>query len=198
MAHSWAFLSLRSYPPQRFSFGLKMPSSLHTALPRAQAQQRLPLSLSTAIAGRACPSWVPHSDPPHPPGFASGASAPIKRRNAAHPAPRNSLSRFHFQLNRTALFVGSNGRSRITAEESAQQMLAPLLIYIVLTIVGLLAFWGLIRIMRGSGVASPPVLAYFVLFFTLGGWAQVLLTAAYWDWSGLASTTTMTTISAIP
>jgi hypothetical protein len=36
-------------------------------------------------------------------------------------------------------------------------------------------------------VVSPPAVPFFVLFFTLGGWLLVLLTAWFWEWSGLAS-----------
>jgi hypothetical protein len=36
-------------------------------------------------------------------------------------------------------------------------------------------------------VVSPPVVPFFVLFFTLGGWLLVLLTAWFSEWSGLAS-----------
>lgn len=37
------------------------------------------------------------------------------------------------------------------------------------------------------GVVAPPVIPFLVLFFTLGGWLQVLLTAQFWEWSGMAS-----------
>jgi hypothetical protein len=54
-------------------------------------------------------------------------------------------------------------------------------------IIGLLSFWALIRKMRSEDVVSPPVIPFFILFFTFGGWLQVLLTAWLWEWSGLAS-----------
>jgi len=66
-------------------------------------------------------------------------------------------------------------------------MLVPFSIYILMPIIGLLAFWALIRKMRSEGVVSPPEIPFFILFFTFGGWLQVLLTAWLWEWSGLAS-----------
>ena len=66
-------------------------------------------------------------------------------------------------------------------------MLGPLAIYIFLPALGLAAYLVLIWHMRRIGVVSPPTLAYFILFFTLGGWCQVLLTAWFWEWSGMAS-----------
>jgi hypothetical protein len=66
-------------------------------------------------------------------------------------------------------------------------VMAFLAIYIFLPALGVAVYLFLIRHMRRIGVASPPALAYFILFFTLGGWLQVLLTAWLWEWSGLAS-----------
>ena len=66
-------------------------------------------------------------------------------------------------------------------------MLAPAAIYILLPIVGIVAYCALIQRMRLTGVPSPPVFPFFILFFTFGGWLQVLLTAQFWEWSGMAS-----------
>lgn len=66
-------------------------------------------------------------------------------------------------------------------------MVVPISIYVLTPIMGLLAFWALIRKMRSEGVVSPPEIHFLVLFFTLGGWLLVLLTAWFWEWSGLAS-----------
>jgi hypothetical protein len=60
-------------------------------------------------------------------------------------------------------------------------------IYILVPITGALAFLALIRKMRSKGVVSPPEIPMFILFFTFGGWLEVLLTAWLWEWSGLAS-----------
>ena len=66
-------------------------------------------------------------------------------------------------------------------------MVAPFAIYIFLPALGVAVYLFLIQHMRRTGVASPPTIAYFLLFFTVGGWLQVLLTAWLWEWSGLAS-----------
>jgi hypothetical protein len=66
-------------------------------------------------------------------------------------------------------------------------MLVPIAIYIFLPILGIAGYWILVQWMRRAGVPLPPVIPFFVLFFTLGGWLQVLLTALLWEWSGLAS-----------
>ena len=44
-----------------------------------------------------------------------------------------------------------------------------------------------VRKMSAARIDSPPTVPFFVLFFTLGGWVLVLLTAWLWEWSGLAS-----------
>jgi hypothetical protein len=62
-----------------------------------------------------------------------------------------------------------------------------LFIYVVTPIVGLLAYWALLRKMRNVNVVSPPEIPFFILFFTLGGCLTVLLTVWFWEWSGLAS-----------
>jgi hypothetical protein len=66
-------------------------------------------------------------------------------------------------------------------------MLVPFAIYIVVPLLGLLAFVLLLRLMRRRNLSDPPAAAFFLLFFTLGGWLEVLLTAWLWEWSGMAS-----------
>ena len=68
-----------------------------------------------------------------------------------------------------------------------RSVLAPFAIYILLPALGVAVYLVLIWRMRRIGVPSPPRLAYFVLFFTVGGWLQVLLTVWLWEWSGMAS-----------
>lgn len=41
--------------------------------------------------------------------------------------------------------------------------------------------------MKREDIQSPPILAFFVLFATCGGWLVVLLTDLFWKWSGMAS-----------
>lgn len=66
-------------------------------------------------------------------------------------------------------------------------MLAPVVIYVFLPIIGTVSYWALAQWMRRKGVPSPPELAFVVLFFTWGGFLQVVLTAWFWEWSGMAS-----------
>jgi hypothetical protein len=86
----------------------------------------------------------------------------------------------------------------LVQRKTDHQMFAPLFIYILVPIIGVLAFWLLIRKMRGKGVVSPPEIPFFILFFTFGGWLQVLLTAWLWEWSGLASIGTLYLILIAP
>ena len=61
------------------------------------------------------------------------------------------------------------------------------LIHLVLPLVGLKIYLWLCQRMKGEGVVSPPILAYFILFFTYGGLIQLILTTLFWYWSGMAS-----------
>jgi hypothetical protein len=60
-------------------------------------------------------------------------------------------------------------------------------IYIVMPLLGLLAYAMLLRKMRSARIVLPPTIPFFILFFTLGGWLLVLLTVWIWEWSGMAS-----------
>ncbi|HEY1792853.1 MAG TPA: hypothetical protein VGG34_08035 [Opitutaceae bacterium] len=53
--------------------------------------------------------------------------------------------------------------------------------------VGIVLFILLCRRMKRSAILSPPFLTFFVLFFCIGGWLMVGLTALFWEWSGMAS-----------
>jgi hypothetical protein len=61
------------------------------------------------------------------------------------------------------------------------------LIYLVFPLVGLKCYLWLCQRMKDNGVASPPIWAYFILFFTYGGLIQIILTKLFWVWSGLAT-----------
>jgi hypothetical protein len=41
--------------------------------------------------------------------------------------------------------------------------------------------------MHSRDIPEPPYITYFFLFFVLGGWLMILLTALFWSWSGMAS-----------
>ena len=58
---------------------------------------------------------------------------------------------------------------------------------LVVPLLGVVVFGLLCRWMCRARVPSPPFLSYFILFATFGGWLVVLLTALFWEWSGMAS-----------
>jgi len=60
-------------------------------------------------------------------------------------------------------------------------------IHLLVPLLGVAAFLLLCRRMRRAQIPSPPFFSYFVLFGTFGGWLLVLLTALFWEWSGMAS-----------
>jgi hypothetical protein len=57
----------------------------------------------------------------------------------------------------------------------------------VVPLLGVIVFVLLCRWMWRAQVQSPPFLSYFILFATFGGWLMILLTALFWEWSGMAS-----------
>jgi hypothetical protein len=58
---------------------------------------------------------------------------------------------------------------------------------LVVPFLGVIAFAFLCRWMLRAQIKSPPFFSYFILFATFGGWLMVLLTALFWEWSGMAS-----------
>lgn len=60
-------------------------------------------------------------------------------------------------------------------------------IHLLVPLLGVAAFFLLCRRMWRAQIPSPPFFSYFVLFGTFGGWLLVLLTALFWEWSGMAS-----------
>jgi hypothetical protein len=62
-----------------------------------------------------------------------------------------------------------------------------IVVNIFVPLLGLIAFVLLCRRMRQTNVESPPFFYFFILFATYGGWLMVLLTALFWEWSGMAS-----------
>ena len=60
-------------------------------------------------------------------------------------------------------------------------------IFVVTPLPGVATYAMLLRKMVAARIDSPPTVPFSVLFFTLGGWVLVLLTAWLWEWSGLAS-----------
>lgn len=60
-------------------------------------------------------------------------------------------------------------------------------IHLLVPLAGVVAFGVLCRRMEQARIPSPPYLSWFVLFGSFGGWLLVVLTAMFWEWSGMAS-----------
>ncbi len=62
-----------------------------------------------------------------------------------------------------------------------------IIIYIILPFIGLVIFLRLRKKMENEKIMSPPILAYFIIFFNYGGLLTVVLTNYFLQWSGIAS-----------
>lgn len=69
----------------------------------------------------------------------------------------------------------------------SSHFIAGIAVNFLVPLLGLMMFLWLCRRMKRKAVQSPPILAFFVLFATCGGWLIVLLTDLFWKWSGMAS-----------
>jgi hypothetical protein len=67
------------------------------------------------------------------------------------------------------------------------QIAKALAIHIAVPLLGVVLFLLLCSRMKRAGVTAPPFVPWFILFFSIGGWLLVALTALYWEWSGMAS-----------
>ena len=67
------------------------------------------------------------------------------------------------------------------------KVLTAVAIHLLVPFVGAIAFLLLCRRMSRADISSPPYFSWFVLFGTFGGWLLVVLTALFWEWSGMAS-----------
>jgi hypothetical protein len=65
--------------------------------------------------------------------------------------------------------------------------MTPIAIYLLVPFAGTVAFLLLCRWMSRANIPSPPYFSCFVLFGTFGGWLLVVLTAEFWEWSGMAT-----------
>ncbi len=54
-------------------------------------------------------------------------------------------------------------------------------------LLGVIAFVLLCRWMRRLQIPSPPIISYFILFASFGGWLEIFLTELFWRWSAMAS-----------
>jgi hypothetical protein len=67
------------------------------------------------------------------------------------------------------------------------KVIAAVGVNLVVPFLGVTAFVLLCRWMWRAQIESPPFFSFFILFATFGGWLMVLLTALFWEWSGMAS-----------
>jgi hypothetical protein len=67
------------------------------------------------------------------------------------------------------------------------KIIAEVGVNLVTPFLGVVAFVLLCRWMWRARIESPPFLSWFILFATFGGWLMILLTALFWEWSGMAS-----------
>jgi hypothetical protein len=66
-------------------------------------------------------------------------------------------------------------------------ILIPVLIYLLVPTLGVVGYLWLCSAMARQNLIPPLAAHYFALFAFYGAWVVVLLTAAFWEWSGLAS-----------
>jgi hypothetical protein len=67
------------------------------------------------------------------------------------------------------------------------KIIAEIGVNILVPLLGVIVFVLLCRRMRRTHIPSPPFVQYFILFISYGGCLMVLLTALFWEWSGIAS-----------
>jgi hypothetical protein len=61
------------------------------------------------------------------------------------------------------------------------------LIHFIYPLIGVQLYLWLYQRMKAGNLESPPVIPYFILFFTYGGFFGIILTVLFWYWSGMAS-----------
>jgi TonB family protein len=111
----------------------------------------------------------------------------ISQPACADHAPCTPAEQLQWQL-------GSAGNRRNPSGGTTRRHLMPvsrimiaLGIHLIVPLLGIGAYVLLNRRMRRALVPSPPVVSYFILFATFGGWLLVVLTALFWVWSSMAS-----------
>lgn len=81
---------------------------------------------------------------------------------------------------------------------SLSEIIIAIAIHLLVPLLGIVAFLLLCHRMKRAQIPSPPFFPYFILFGTLGGWLLVLLTALFWQWSGMASIGVFSRVLAAP
>ena len=63
----------------------------------------------------------------------------------------------------------------------------PIVIYLVVPIVGILAYLKIYRDIERKEIPYAPYIPIFILFFAYGGWLVFILTALFWEMSGMSA-----------
>jgi hypothetical protein len=69
----------------------------------------------------------------------------------------------------------------------SSRLLIAIIIYFVTPIVGIYYYYRLYKKMVGEKIKNAPAIEFFILFATYGGVLITILTAVFWEWSGMAS-----------
>lgn len=69
------------------------------------------------------------------------------------------------------------------------KILIPISIYLILPLIGLLIYGVICLNLLLKKIPKPPVLSLFILFVHYGCYLQIILTALFWEWSGMVSLT---------
>lgn len=67
------------------------------------------------------------------------------------------------------------------------EIITVIIIHLLIPILGLLTYILLIRKIKKEKISNTPNIDLFLIFATYGGLLLVMLTAIFWEWSGMAS-----------
>ncbi len=67
------------------------------------------------------------------------------------------------------------------------ELVRGLVVHFIVPVIGVLLFIFLCHKIRKQNIPHPPIVPWFNLFFTYGGFTTVILTEFLWVWSGMAS-----------
>lgn len=78
------------------------------------------------------------------------------------------------------------------------ELIIALTIHLLLPLIGLYYFIRLRTRMKKEEIQNAPIIELFIIFATYGGLLLVILTALFWQWSGMASLGTFYLILGAP
>jgi hypothetical protein len=70
---------------------------------------------------------------------------------------------------------------------TTKEIIIAFTIHVIIPLVGLLSFLQLKNQMKRENIQNAPATELFIIFATYGGLLLVVLTALFWQWSGMAS-----------